>query len=86
VFLDPAVSALNHDGAKDPDIVRAARGAVEPIFQLVAEYVEREHGNEYPAALSKNLTKCENLALNYRNPTPPKQGNLPFDHSMDHGT
>jgi hypothetical protein len=76
VFQDPAVRPLNHDGAPDSEIIKAARGAVGPIFSRVIEYLEREHPNEYPAPLSKNLTKCERLALNYKNPPSPQQGSL----------
>lgn len=76
VFQDPAVRPLNHDGTSDAEIVKMARGAVAPIFAKVIEYLEREHPNEYPAPLSKNLTKCEKLALNYRSPSVPVQGTL----------
>jgi len=68
VFQDPAVLPLNHDGMTDAEIVKSARGAVQPIFAKVTEYLEREHPNDYPAPLSKNLTKCERLAANYKNP------------------
>ena len=76
VFQDAAVLPLNHDGTPDAEIVKAARGAVAAIFSKVIEYLEREHPNEYPAPLSKNLTKCENLARNYKNAPSPKQGLL----------
>jgi hypothetical protein len=76
VFQDPAVRHLNHDNIVDADIVRAARGSVQPIFTKVIEYLEREHPNDYPAPLSKNLKKCEDLALNYKSPPPPDQGVL----------
>jgi hypothetical protein len=73
VFRDPAVLPLNHDATPDAEIVNAARGAVGPIFSDVVAYMEREHQNEYPAPLSKNLSKCEKLAANYRTPSPPSQ-------------
>ena len=79
VFQDPAVRPLNHDGTADAEIVKAAREAVRPIFPKVIEYLEREHPNDYPAPLSKNITKCEKLAANYNKPSPPEpeaQGRL----------
>jgi hypothetical protein len=76
VFQDSAVRPLNHDAAADAEIVKAARGAVNPIFANVIKYLEREHPNDYPAPLSKNLTKCERLATDYNTPAPPAQGRL----------
>lgn len=79
VFQDPAVRPLNHDGTADTEIVRVARGAVQPIFAKVIGYLERVHPSDYPAPLSKNLTKCEELAANYdkpARPTPKTQGSL----------
>jgi hypothetical protein len=79
VFQDPAVRPLNHDGSLDAEIVKAARAAVRPIFEKVIEYLERVHPNDYPAPLSKNLTKCEQLATSYNKPAlpaPEKQGSL----------
>lgn len=65
VFQDSAVKCLNHDGAQYADVVMATRNVVSPIFTKVVAYMEREHQSEYPAPLSKNLTKCEKLVANY---------------------
>jgi len=78
VFRDPAVRPLNHDGASDADIVKAARGAVGAIFTKVVEYLEREHKTEYPAPLSKNLSKCEKLVASLTQQSQPEQGSLAF--------
>jgi hypothetical protein len=84
VFQDPSVRPFNHDGTPDTEIVIAARSAVLPIFKKVSEYLEREHPNDYPAPLSKNLSKCERLATDYKkpasakSPSPPEQGSLNF--------
>jgi hypothetical protein len=79
VFQDPAVRPRNHDNTQDAEIVKAARAVTVPIFTKVAEYLERIHPGEYPAPLSKNLSKCETLARNYNNPPSPgtsAQGSL----------
>jgi hypothetical protein len=84
VFQDPSVRPFNHDGTPDTEIVIAARSAVLPIFKKVSEYLEREQPNDYPAPLSKNLSKCERLATDYKkpasakSPSPPEQGSLNF--------
>jgi hypothetical protein len=84
VFQDSSVRPLNHDGTKDAEIVNAARNAVISIFEKVIEYLEREHPNDYPAPLSKNISKCEKLALDYKKPASlnesptPAQANFNF--------
>ena len=55
---------------------RLIRDVVGTTFQQVAEYLDREHQNEYPAALSKNLRKCERLVENFVSSPPTKQGFL----------
>ena len=55
---------------------RLIRDVVGTTFQQVAEYLDREHQNEYPAALSKNLRKCERLVENFLSSPPTKQGFL----------
>jgi hypothetical protein len=70
VYLQPEVRNLNHDGAPNSDIIAAARTVIPSVFKKVVNYMERMHQTEYPAPLSKNLSKCEKLVANYDNDSP----------------
>jgi hypothetical protein len=81
VFNDDALRALRHDNADEAECISATRAATQTIFPRVANYIEQHHHDNYLASLSKNLTKCEQLADVLKGNMPPpnqKQGSL-FD-------
>jgi hypothetical protein len=61
VFLHEGVRPLLRDSAEEQVCINAARSAARKIFPEVADYIEREHADNYLASFSKNLTKCDRL-------------------------
>jgi hypothetical protein len=68
VFQDPAVRAIHHDHAPESDLIAVVRGSARSTFAKVSAYLESQHPSEYLASLSKNLSKCEELAQSLLHP------------------
>jgi hypothetical protein len=62
VWQDPDVKILRNQLLKEDDCVNKAKLATRVAFEEVAAYMERNHKDEYPASLSKNTARCEELA------------------------
>lgn len=62
VHQDPTVRPLYAEGQSNDSLVEAARAAVEPIYRLVAAYLEAHHPTDYLAVFCKNTGKCVELA------------------------
>ena len=78
VFQDPDVRPRYPGNCSLDELVSVAKKAVEPIFTKVAAYLAREHGEVYPANLSKNAEKCETLVKEYALPPSSPPGQQPL--------
>jgi hypothetical protein len=65
VFQDASLRGRRHKLELAECLARVEE-VTSVVFGEVAEYVEKHHKDEYPAPLSKNLTKCEELVRSLR--------------------
>ncbi|MCK1694580.1 AIPR family protein [Bradyrhizobium sp. 144] len=68
VFQDPHVRQGYRSAGPFENAVEAIKACISGIFDRVADYIERNHPNDYLANFSKNSMKCEALAANLNKP------------------
>jgi hypothetical protein len=64
VMKDPQLRPLRHEEAPESECVTKAREITSGVFAKVTAFMEKNHRDEYPAAVSKNVSRCERLVRN----------------------
>jgi hypothetical protein len=62
------LKALQNDHRKEQDCLDKAKLTAAAVFAEVCQFMEKNHKDEYPAAFSKSLPRCQSLVNALRPP------------------